>query len=100
MSDDTLTLRKPFELTSMRILHIAPTLVIKEGTSPGLPQRCTRGHVWNLGFSFVGVEIDLSAFGMTEGPELYCALCLLDALREHCGRVVDGPSQPARKVLV
>ena len=53
----------------------------------GVPQRCTRGHTWDIGMSVIGVRLDLSAFGLTEGAEEFCVFCLRDALREHCGRV-------------
>lgn len=77
--------------TGVAIFRIAPTLEIVGGTRPGRPQRCTKGHRWNLGFDFVGVELDLTSFGMTEGPERFCALCLHDMLRAHCGHVEDMP---------
>lgn len=85
--------RKPEELnlTSFTIFRVAPAIIIEEGkSSPDTPQHCTRGHAWNFGFSFVGVELDLEDLGLTDGPEKFCALCLRDLLRLHCGKVKDG----------
>lgn len=74
---------------SFKVFVIKPVLEMQEGVQPGHPQRCTKGHRWNIGGDFVGIEIDLTSFGMTEGSERYCFLCLRDALRRHVGRVED-----------
>lgn len=74
-------------LVDFRLFDIHPVFDLKLGDSPGVPQKCSKGHRWNFGFSFIGIRLDLSSLGLTEGPEDYCFLCLRDLLREHCGRV-------------
>lgn len=75
------------DMKRFTLFHIAPQLVIKDGSTPGTPQRCSRGHTWNFGFELIGVSLDLTSFGLTDGPEEYCFICLRDMLREKCGRV-------------
>lgn len=77
-------------MTSFIFFRVAPTIDLNLGESPGHPQHCTRGHSWNFGFSFTGIELDLSDLGLTDGPEDFCAMCLRDLLRLHVGRVKDG----------
>lgn len=79
---------------SFTLFRIAPEFrhVQEKGTPaperPSVPQACTKGHLWNVGFRLVGVQLDLSDLGMTAGMEEYCFLCLRDLLRNHCGTLV------------
>lgn len=69
------------------LFAIEPTITAKEEL-PSVPQRCTRGHSWDIGVDFVGLRLDMSTFGITAGAEEYCFFCFRDWLKEHCGRVV------------
>lgn len=75
--------------TSFTLFQIAPRIKASHAESPqGVPQACTKGHLWNVGFRLVGVRLDLSDLGLTAGMEEYCFLCLRDLLRNHCGTLV------------
>jgi len=70
------------------LFEIKPSLDGAVGS--GVPQRCARGHEWDFGFKFIGISIDMSTLGITNGEENFCVFCLRDALRNTCGRVKDA----------
>lgn len=77
-------------MTSFTLFQIGPKFEFGDAVLADVPQHCTRGHSWNFGFSLIGVKLDLSSLGLTDGEEQFCFQCLRDRLREHCGRVKDG----------
>lgn len=84
LSSDTL-LSLSFKLFDIRPIFEG----VKDG-APGVPQRCTKGHQWNVGFSLIGISLDFSQIGFTTGNIDYCLLCLLQLLEDHCGKVEPG----------
>lgn len=57
------------------------------GNPASVSQVCSKGHRWDLRMNLVGIRLNLTSLGITEGVEDYCLFCLRDLLRQHVGRV-------------
>lgn len=60
------------------------------GLTKGKPQRCTKGHTWDIGTKLYGARITLPAEFMWGTEEMkFCFFCFVQNLQLHCGLVED-----------